>query len=277
MSLPGNGNADQNRSKTPSEAMAERLTSQLSKSSPHGIYVKLPELGPLMVAHQLTLIQFELFVCIQPRELINTRWMKAEKWDLAPTVLFYISHHNRISFWIVHEIVSRKESVDRVRFLRFIIDVAIECIGLGNFDTAFSIYGGLSTAPIYRLKLTWHDLGDNHKKKWKELREFGATVGNHHSYRTHLSKRLEANLPAIPFLGVFLSDLVRVHSIRPSNLPIQYIPSTIGSDSFSESRSRSSSLSLASLSAYSRSNTLTSSAPQKDLVFVQKYIGTLSL
>ena len=167
-----------------------------------------------MIAAQMTLVCMELFVAINPRELTNTAWMKAKtKWQNAPSTLNFINHHNNTSWWVVQEVVRRTDSSKRVAVIRLFIDVADECLQLHNYDSAFAIGGGLSATPVYRLKYTWQDIGSKHEKKWKRLQVITDTAGNHAAFRHAFGIPTEKNEPRIPFLGVLLSDLVRIDTV----------------------------------------------------------------
>lgn len=75
------------------------------------IKIKLAELDPLEVARQLTLIEFELFMNIKPREFLDLAWMKDDKEQKAPNIIKMVRWSNHVIHWLVTEIVTIKDNV----------------------------------------------------------------------------------------------------------------------------------------------------------------------
>lgn len=92
------------------------------------------------------------------------------------------------------------------------IDVATACLELGNFDTTFAVVGGLSSQVVFRLKYTWRDLPKEHRARWERLQRVTGTAANYAAYREALAARIRSGRLCIPFLGVLLSDLVKLHT-----------------------------------------------------------------
>jgi hypothetical protein len=74
------------------------------------------------------------------------------------------------------------------------------------------IIAGLHMSSIQRLKKTWKALSSKYTVIFEEITKFIATEGNYRNYRNALSK---ADLPATPYLGVFLRDLTFIEDGNP--------------------------------------------------------------
>ena len=78
------------------------------------------------LARQLTLMDFDKFRSIQPRECLNQNWSKplAIKSVLAPNILAMISQFNKISLWVELTILKCKELKHRIKFYERFLKIA---------------------------------------------------------------------------------------------------------------------------------------------------------
>jgi len=106
-----------------------------------------------------------------------------EKWRLAPNVLRVIAQHNKVTAWVTHQIVSEESSEARLRLLRFYIDVAMECLSLGNFDCVFALSAALRCEAVSSIKGVWKQLGAGHEGKLRTLTELINPSRNYFNYR----------------------------------------------------------------------------------------------
>jgi son of sevenless-like protein len=76
---------------------------------------------------------------------------------------------------------------------------------LNNFNAASAIVGGLSSAPVYRLKKTWEHVPKKYINVLEtEERELMESRANYAIYRQKMRSILEI---CFPYLGILLSDL----------------------------------------------------------------------
>ncbi len=87
------------------------------------------------------------------------------------------------------------------------------CRSLNNFSSLTAIISALGTAPILRLGRTWAQVHAKTSSVLESMRVLIKTEKNFSNYRDSLSS---ANPPAIPFLGVYLTDLVFIEDGIPS-------------------------------------------------------------
>ena len=79
---------------------------------------------------QLTLINHELLRAINPRELLDLRWMKKDASKLAPNLLKLIDRFNLESRWVSTQIVSVGVVADRVSVIARMLKIAHVCTAL---------------------------------------------------------------------------------------------------------------------------------------------------
>ena len=67
----------------------------------------------------------------------------------------YIAWFNRLSFIIASSVMRNKRKKYEARTIEFWIEVARECVNIGNFNSMMGISSGLNMGPVSRLKRTW--------------------------------------------------------------------------------------------------------------------------
>eukprot|EP00026_Physarum_polycephalum_P002344 Phypoly_transcript_02350.p1 GENE.Phypoly_transcript_02350~~Phypoly_transcript_02350.p1 ORF type:complete len:840 (+),score=167.09 Phypoly_transcript_02350:149-2668(+) len=182
-------------------------------SSPADLLLLTP---PSILAEQLTLIDFDIFKDIEPRELQNQSWNKADiKMSRSPNVMRLINRSTQVSYWVATMILMHTKVEDRVKVWEKIIDIAKALLKLNNFNTLMSIIGGLNNSCVFRLKKTKKKLLSNARDVVANIEKVMNTQQSFKNYRTALR---EANLPCLPYLGVHLSDLVFIEEGNPDNV-----------------------------------------------------------
>ena len=99
----------------------------------------------------------------------------------------YISWFNRLSYLIASSVCRHKRKKHGARAIEFWIEVARECVNIGNFNSMMGIISGLNMTPISRLKRTWAKIQSG---KFTVLGHQMDPSSNFVSYRTTLQVRL---------------------------------------------------------------------------------------
>lgn len=79
------------------------------------------------------------------------------------------------------------------------------CRGLNNFSAVTAVISAMGTAPILRLNRTWHAANMKTRAMVESMRQLISSTKNFVQYRETLHA---ATPPCIPFLGVYLTDLI---------------------------------------------------------------------
>ncbi|XP_052266560.1 ras-GEF domain-containing family member 1B-like isoform X2 [Dreissena polymorpha] len=176
--------------------------------------------SPLRLAEQLTHIELERLSQIGPEEFVQA-FSKEETSKTVPVyrdmkkthnLEAYVQWFNRLSYLVASEICSHLKKKNRVRLVEYFIDVAKECINIGNFNSLMAIIAGMNMNPVSRLKKTWAKVN---KTKFGILELQMDPSNNFGSYRSCMKAamwRAQGATDArekivIPFFSLFVKDI----------------------------------------------------------------------
>lgn len=167
------------------------------------------------IAEQLTLREWELYRIIPESDYLDRVWLQRPPPPTSPLVRM-IDHFNVISMWVASEIVNTEDLKDRANALKKFLAVCDHLFQLGNFNGLMEIVAGLSLGCIQRLHKTWSLAGSAAKAIYERFSNIMTTQHNFQAYRHALSA---TKVPGVPYVGVFLKDLVFVEEGNPLRLP----------------------------------------------------------
>ena len=206
----------------------------------------VPGSSPPMVAQQLTHLELQFLSFIGPDEFVNAFARDSskkrkpgsaeEEEDEARlragkktcNLESYITWFNRLSFLIASSVCAHKKKKHRARLIEFWIEVARECVNIGNFNSMMGIISGLNMSPVSRLRRTWTKI---HSGKFAVLGHQIDPTSNFVSYRTTLQAAVTRSENAtdkkqrvvIPFFSLLIKDLYFVNEGCASRLPNGHI------------------------------------------------------
>jgi len=168
--------------------------------------------SPEDLATQITRLDFPVFKAIEPDELTCCGWTKKDKVKQAPNVVQLTRRFNHVSFWVQHEILDAGGVKARTEMMTHFIKVAKKLSELNNLHSQFAIISSLQSAPIYRLSKTWAGLSRRDRQHYDRMQEFFSDKNNWEQLRSCVNT---LKLPMIPYLGLFLTDLVYIDMAHP--------------------------------------------------------------
>ncbi|KAJ7644234.1 ras guanine nucleotide exchange factor domain-containing protein [Roridomyces roridus] len=175
--------------------------------------VAITDFDPLELARQLTIMECNLYCCIQPVEVLET----GQDGATPPTNVRAVSSlSTAITGWVAESILVEPDIKKRAHLIKFFIKVADRCTLLNNYSTPRSMLAALDSSTISRLHQTWLGLPQKNRSQLESLRRLADHSRNYHEYRTRLRNTAP---PAVPFLGLYLTDVTFCREGNPSHRP----------------------------------------------------------
>ncbi|EIW59721.1 ras GEF [Trametes versicolor FP-101664 SS1] len=170
--------------------------------------VAVTDFDALELARQLTTMECTLYCAILPAELLDSG-------GPAPaSVKALTSLSTAITGWVAESILNEPDTKRRTALVKFFIKLADRCVSLKNYSTPRSILAALDSSTIARLHQTWVGLPQKNKLQLESLRKLADHARNYHEYRSRLRNTAP---PAVPFLGLYLTDLTFCREGNPSH------------------------------------------------------------
>eukprot|EP01130_Rhizamoeba_saxonica_P014731 TRINITY_DN6464_c0_g1_i1.p1 TRINITY_DN6464_c0_g1~~TRINITY_DN6464_c0_g1_i1.p1 ORF type:complete len:1172 (+),score=302.35 TRINITY_DN6464_c0_g1_i1:87-3518(+) len=161
---------------------------------------------PVEVARQMTLLDEDLFHRVRMKEFLGGAWAEDNAMELAPNLTTFINHTNRISQWIITEILKPSDMHTQVQMITHFIRIARELNDLRNYSGLMCILTALQSAAIERLSEAWSYVNQKDIRDFKMLCDNFNVLGHYKNYRRALNE-LPASVPCIPIIVVTCSDL----------------------------------------------------------------------
>lgn len=206
-----------------SSASSEVSNSSVSVDGPSADYAKsydavvfdVLKVTPEEFASQITLMDAPVFKAIQPEELASCGWNKKEKHILAPNVVAFTRRFNQVSFWLVREILTAQTLKIRAEILSHFIKIAKKLLELNNLHSMVSVVSALQSAPIFRLSKSWALISRKDKTTFEKLDYLTTKEENYARMREYI--RSLKMVPCIPYLGIYLLDMIYIDSAYPAS------------------------------------------------------------
>ncbi|XP_075758453.1 ral guanine nucleotide dissociation stimulator-like 3 isoform X2 [Pelodiscus sinensis] len=204
------------------------------------------------VAEQLTLMDVELFVRVQPFHCLGCVWSQRDRKGgegAAPSVRATVAQFNAVAGCVSASVLGdvQLRAPQRARLLEKWVAIAQHCFFLRNFSSLRAVLSALQSSPVHRLKRTWAALSRETMGTFRKLSQIFSDDKNHLSCREILlqadaaqgvpdratSPRAprkvtpkptapEKPVPpppgTVPYLGTFLTDLVMLDTALPDLL-----------------------------------------------------------
>ncbi|KAG2129153.1 ras guanine nucleotide exchange factor domain-containing protein [Suillus clintonianus] len=172
--------------------------------------VAITDFDALELARQLTIMECDLYCAIQPEEVLET----GQEGTKPPVNVRAVSSLSTvITGWVAENILNEHDIKKRTLLVKFFLKVADRCTSLHNFSTPRSILAALESSTISRLHQTWLGVPQKSKMQLDSLRRLADHGRNYHQYRSRLRNIAP---PAVPFLGLYLTDVTFCREGNPS-------------------------------------------------------------
>ncbi|XP_056396376.1 ral guanine nucleotide dissociation stimulator-like 2 isoform X2 [Hyla sarda] len=197
------------------------------------------------VAEQLTCLEASLFLRVVPYECLGSVWSRrdrgGEHCDRCHSVRETVRHFNRLSGAVTSSCVQdpQLKPQQRARVIEKWVKVAEECWNLRNFSSVYAILSALQSTSVHRLKRVWAETSREAQRSYQEMSEVFSEKDNYARMRDLLFQSQDATdvtlkkhnprprdpraTGVIPYLGVFLTDLVMLDSAIRDQLENGYL------------------------------------------------------
>ncbi|KAG0040391.1 hypothetical protein BGZ82_003116 [Podila clonocystis] len=206
-----------------SDGAFRRMVLNLSTQAPQPITprnlkrIRFMDLDPLELARQLTILETNIYNRIRPVECLGKAWTSSDPVEAAKAVNIkkIIETSNCYANWINEIVLSEPEIKKRAAILKHLVAVAEKLRQLNNFSTLSTTTAALSLSPIHRLKRTWEIVPSKTLNTLAALGKLTSSARNWADYRVEIHS---VNPPCVPFVGVYLTDLVMIEDGNPDIL-----------------------------------------------------------
>ncbi|KAJ3441697.1 guanine nucleotide exchange factor [Anaeramoeba flamelloides] len=174
--------------------------------------LKLTNIHTKELARQLSLYTYSLYSKINTKELFDKAWCSNNREKLSPNVVKLIDKFNRVADLVSTEILMAETFKKRAKLIERVIQVGMYLREMNNFEDLVAVLSGLETTPVNRLHASWKRVPSTYLNQYKKLTKEIRLVD------TWRLKQLfdECHLPAIPYLGIFLTDITYI-----ADLPVK--------------------------------------------------------
>lgn len=167
------------------------------------------------IARQLTLDLFTFYQKIKPTDLTLGGWSKPSTFHLCANLMSVINYFNRVSGWVATSILRETRVRMRAKMFAKFIDIATILLEYKNFHLLTAFISGLNSSAVSRLKFTIARLPKNSMAQLNRLEEL---MSMQSSFKTYRKTLVESMPPAIPYIGVYLTDLTFINDGNPDML-----------------------------------------------------------
>eukprot|EP01080_Neovahlkampfia_damariscottae_P010131 gene10131-2550_t len=179
--------------------------------------LKLEEIDEMELARQITLMEQEYYLKIKPVELLDQAWNNEKLKHRAVNISKLTRYFNQISAWVAN-MITLPESL-RVRKSLYIkaVNITRNLFKINNLNSCLALNAALQNAGVHRLKFTKEGVDANAEKDIKNIEYILTdTRDNQKAYKTHLNEIKLQRLPTMPYIGIWLTELIFINDGNPN-------------------------------------------------------------
>ncbi|XP_076436943.1 ras-specific guanine nucleotide-releasing factor RalGPS1-like isoform X2 [Babylonia areolata] len=193
------------------ESLTKRSSIPRTKSY-DAVLFEVLRVSPEDFASQITLMDLPVFQSIRAEELQSCAWTTKEKLIKAPNVVAFTRRFNHVNFWVQREILNCQTLKTRADVMSHFIKICKKLMDVNNLHAAKAVLSALQSAAIFRLSATWMMVSRKDKATYEKMSDLFNETDNRQKLREVMDS---VKLPCIPYLGLYLTDLIYVDVAYP--------------------------------------------------------------
>jgi len=184
-------------------------TTTPKSQNPKEAFDRFIKMDNRIIAQQITVMDANIFMLIEPRECIQTKWKftNPNRKKEAKHLVKIIDQFNKTCKWVQSCILLAPSVKKRAKVIKKFILICHELLILRNFQSLKAIHSALESNAIFKLKDAWNYIANKSLKVWDTIKLTMKQDKNMFNLR---KLQRESKLPMIPYIGVLTQDLVGI-------------------------------------------------------------------
>lgn len=167
------------------------------------------------IASELTRVNYTLYSKIKIKEFLKGAFNGKDKFKSSPHVCQIVNRFNKLSYFVVEEILSYDHAEKRAEILLKFIKLCDLLKDLGNFDDLLSIMTGLSNNNISKLNKTWGHIPSTDVTNFRQMKKILSFEDNWKYLRKEIQKKIDSKSFYIPYLGYYTKKMLYLEELGP--------------------------------------------------------------
>ncbi|KAH9849775.1 ras GEF [Lenzites betulinus] len=174
----------------------------------------LQPIDPLDIAQEITRIQCQFFLRIEPRHWLQHVLVQGKKDTESDPITMYSLISNHFGEWVVSLILCHDKPKARARQIEKFIDVANRLRGICNYSGLRAVVAGINGA-TFEGDESLDLLRTKSAEHWKSFQQWDQLLQSTRSHQKYRMALRNTKGSCIPALEVHISDLIRAHEGNP--------------------------------------------------------------
>ena len=159
------------------------------------------------IGDQLMLISKSLLNKIHPREFYKAIFLKKDKEKTSPNVVKCITNFNRLTSFIIEDILSYDYPKERAKVYEKWVLIAQYCKDNKDYNDLIAIFSALNNYIITGLRMTLKEVRGRINSTFKQICNFCSVEGNYKYIREDMDNCEKTGEVFIPYLGMLMRDI----------------------------------------------------------------------
>jgi len=180
---------------------------------------ELHRMDASLLAEHLCLYERRLYDKIRPQDCLD--YVKRQQGLETERLVAFCKTHDRLANWVKSSVLSTENIGRRAHVVDLWIKVAEKCRAVNALSSLSAIVAALTSTVITRLHLTWAHV--DRAAHLEPLATFNEPL-NGFRFPSYRALQQETEEPCVPFIGMYLTDLMHVNEHFSDNVLVDEKP-----------------------------------------------------